>query len=109
MKITCPSCNTSFLLNKNKLTKKIKKLKCSNCNHIWSNEIIVSDPNLDQQNQKYITVSSKENSFFYTKLLVTVLIIVMLLYTIILSKNELIELNANWLLFFEYLDELIPI
>lgn len=35
MKITCPSCNTSFIVKLDAIPDGGRKVKCANCQHIW--------------------------------------------------------------------------
>lgn len=51
MSITCPNCNTSFIISKDQIGAIGRKVKCSQCQHIWYQKFDLTGPNLTSPTQ----------------------------------------------------------
>ncbi len=62
MSITCPSCNTNFIVSKEQIGMTGRKVKCSQCHHIWYQQA-----ELDKQYTTKNASTNENNKIFLTK------------------------------------------
>lgn len=70
MSITCPSCNTNFIVSKEQIGMIGRKVKCSQCNHIWYQqaELDKQQPPIISDHHTAKNASTNENNkIFLTK------------------------------------------
>ena len=64
MIITCPQCKTNYSFDKSNLVKSRNRVKCFNCNHIWSPNLDIKEKNdLDKKRIKPIEKKKTEEEF----------------------------------------------
>ena len=97
MNIKCPKCNTVFEISDKQILSSLKRFKCSVCNHIWD---------IERKEQKKIETTS-----FYSKkiILLNLILIVVLISSILIFRDELEYLDIYWENLYSYIDILIPI
>ena len=97
MNIKCPKCNTVFEISDKQILSSLKRFKCSVCNHIWD---------IERKEQKKI-----ETTTFYSKriILLNLILIVVLISSILIFRDELEYLDIYWENLYSYIDILIPI
>jgi len=97
MNIKCPKCNTVFEISDKQIVSSLKRFKCSVCNHIWD---------IERKQQRKIDTTS-----FYSKkiILLNLILIVVLISSILIFRDELEYLDIYWENLYSYIDILIPI
>ncbi len=50
MSITCPNCNTSFIVSNDQIGTLGRKVKCSKCQHIWYQKFDLPTPSITSEN-----------------------------------------------------------
>ncbi|WP_250311517.1 MJ0042-type zinc finger domain-containing protein [Rickettsia endosymbiont of Oedothorax gibbosus] len=70
MSISCPSCNTNFIVSKEQIGMTGRKVKCSQCNHIWYQQAALDEqqPSIISNHHTAKNASTNENNkIFLTK------------------------------------------